>query len=208
MNAPLLLLSWQRFWAAIGAVGDGMAQHAYLLSRYSEPWRRYHTVEHLTECLSLFDDAIDLASQPAQVEAAIWFHDAVYDLAGSRNEENSALLAQSILSEAKVSTSVIDRISELIMATKHHTVPVDNDAKLLVDIDLAILGSVPERFSVYEQQIKAEYSFVPTAEFNEKRSQILTSFLNRSRLYHTDFFFTRLENQARSNIQNALKIPE
>ena len=47
-----------------------------LLARYSEPRRRYHTLQHLAECFAAFD-----------VELALWFHDAIYNTRRSDNEQ-------------------------------------------------------------------------------------------------------------------------
>jgi predicted metal-dependent HD superfamily phosphohydrolase len=64
------------------------------------------------------------------------------------------------------------------MATQHHVIHEDdNDAKLLLDIDLAILGQDSARFNEYEQQIKQEYAWVADEAFKQGRGQVLTSFL-------------------------------
>jgi predicted metal-dependent HD superfamily phosphohydrolase len=50
------------------------------------------------------------------------------------------------LRAAGVAEESILRIQNLVMATCHHTLPDTPDARVLVDIDLAILGATPERF--------------------------------------------------------------
>ena len=40
---------------------------------------------------------------------------------------------------------------------------------MLIDIDLSILGAPPARFAEYEQQIRAEYAWVPGILFRPKR---------------------------------------
>ena len=61
-----------------------------LVARYSEPHRRYHTLQHLAECFAAFDEIAHLAEHPADVELALWFHDAIYDTRRSDNEQRSA----------------------------------------------------------------------------------------------------------------------
>lgn len=200
---PLFASSWYRLWAGLGASGDGSAHRTDLLARYSEPWREYHTLQHLAECLSLFDTASHLAARPSEVEAALWFHDAIYELRASDNEERSAHLAQSVLASGGVSPEVASRVLALVLATKHHAAPSQPDAQLLVDVDLSILASSPARFAEYEQQIREEYSFVSEATFRQKRREVLSSFLERPRIFSTEHFFARLENQARANIRRA-----
>jgi predicted metal-dependent HD superfamily phosphohydrolase len=48
-------------------------------------------------------------------------------------------------------------VRDLILATRHDVSPPAGDAALLVDVDLAILGSPVERFDEYEHQVRQEY---------------------------------------------------
>ena len=82
--------------------------------------------------------------------------------------------------------------------------PLDPDARLLVDIDLAILGAAPERFDEYEVQVRQEYAWVPGPLFRRKRREILQGFLDRPCIYTTEPFRTRFELQARSNLQRSV----
>ena len=60
-----------------------------------------------------------------------------------------------------LSSAVIERVQELILATKHKSAPATHDAALLVDVDLAILGAPVERFDEYERQVRKEYGWAP-----------------------------------------------
>jgi predicted metal-dependent HD superfamily phosphohydrolase len=187
-------------WAGIGATGDGAAAYEELLARYSEPWRKYHTLQHLRECIVTFESAAHLAARPAEVEAGLWFHDAVYELQRSDNEEQSSRLAAGVLSSAGTPREVGARVATLVLATKHTASPEAPDEQLLVDIDLSILGATEARFAEYERQIREEYSFVPEVVFREKRRAILRSFIARPRIYSTQHFSGLLEPQARINL--------
>lgn len=176
-----------------------------LLQAYAEPQRRYHTPQHLAECLQLFDETRDLAAQPAEVEIALWFHDAVYDVTAGDNEARSADWAERELRAAGVDEARIARIRELILATRHATLPQGQDACLLVDIDLAILGAPRPRFEAYEAQVRAEYAWVPEPLFRRKRRDILQEFLARRPLYRTPRLQARLEAQARANLAWSLQ---
>ena len=191
-------------WAGLGALGDGIAACDDLLQCYAEPWRHYHALQHLGECLTAFESAAHLAVHPAEVEAALWFHDAVYELQRADNEEQSAQLAQRVLSDAGVASEATSRVVDLILVTRHTAIPLALDAQLLVDIDLSILGAPAARFAEYERQIRAEYSFVPQALFDEKRRAILQSFLARPRIYNTAHFYDALERCARTNLSTAI----
>jgi predicted metal-dependent HD superfamily phosphohydrolase len=203
---PTLWRSWQRCWAGVGASGEGKDVYENLLQRHSEPQRKYHTLQHLNECIAWFEKVGHLAKRPHEVEIALWFHDAIYDLQSHENEEQSAGLACLSLMTANVSSDVIERITQLVLATAHSVESTLHDEQLLVDIDLSILGASSERFSEYEAQIRDEYSFVEEALFRTKRREILLSFLERQRIYTTDLMFNELEQQARTNLTKATNV--
>lgn len=199
-----LHLSWQRMWSGLGAQGNSDQTCDEVIARYSESHRKYHSLQHLSECLDGFDAVRTLAQHPAEVEAALWFHDAIYDLHQHNNEEQSAVWARLVLTAAGVPQVSVDRIERLVLATKHTALPIAPDEQLLVDIDLSILGAAATRFAEYQQQIRDEYSFVPEELFKTKRREILQSFLDRSRIYSTEHFQSVLEQRARSNLRHAI----
>src|SRR6188508_492999 len=84
------LASWQRLWGELGVATANGGLMNQLVAAYSEQHRHYHTLQHLRECLVQFDAAAMLARRPAEVELALWFHDAVYDPRRKDNEERSA----------------------------------------------------------------------------------------------------------------------
>jgi predicted metal-dependent HD superfamily phosphohydrolase len=165
--------SWNRAWTGIGAAGDGESVRSDLLTRYSEPQRKYHTVQHLQECIQAFDVVRELPPHGHEVGIALWFHDSIYDPLRHDNEQRSADMAVSTLQGAGVRQEVADRVRRLILATQHAVSPIDLDEQIMIDVDLSILGSNPERFAEYELQVRQEYAFVPEAVFWSKRRQIL-----------------------------------
>lgn len=208
-SAPMLFDSWTRLWWGLGCSGDGVAARNELISACSLPPRRYHTIQHLEECLSAFESVRHLAAAPFEVEAAIWFHDAVYLIPWDDNEQQSALLAYTRLTDGGANQIIASRITNMILATDHHREPATPDQRLMVDIDLAILGAEPARFTQYEQQVRREYESVPDEVFNAKRRALLTHFLSRNEIYKTKHFRELLEARARANIRSAIdRIPE
>lgn len=196
--------SFERAWRDIGAKSSGSSLYEELVASYGEPHRRYHSVQHLTECLQTFDVVRLLAGRPAEVELALWFHDAIYDVKRGDNEERSADWAKRELASAAVPEEAVARVHALVMVTRHTGMPNSADQQLLVDIDLSILGAPQERFAEYEQQIRDEYSFVPSWIFRRKRREILRSFIDRPRIYSTDHFHLLLEQRARENLRRAV----
>jgi predicted metal-dependent HD superfamily phosphohydrolase len=139
-----------------------------------------------------------------EVEFGIWLHDVVYDPRASDNEEQSARIAGEILEQMDCPPKLITSIRELILATRHIHPPPTPDARLLVDIDLSILGQPPDVFGVYERAIRAEYSRVSEESYKIGRSRILRGFLDKPAIYCTDGFEKKYGLQARENIMKAL----
>lgn len=185
---------------------EGVAVWSDLVERYAEPQRAYHTAQHLAECLTLFDGVRDQVGPPAaEIELALWFHDAVYDVHGSDNEARSAELAATALRAAGAREPSVEAVCRLVLATRHAAPPATPDECWLIDIDLAILGAEAARFDEYEAQIRREYGFVPADAFATRRRALLRAFLARSRLYATAHFHALLETRARANLQRSLE---
>ena len=178
--------------------------YAELAAAYAAPDRFYHTANHLEQCLAQFDKVRDLAAQPAQIEIALWFHDAIYDTHRADNEERSAVWAREFLERDHGARDHIDAVFGLIMATRHDAPAGDPDQRLLIDIDLGILGQSRAAFDAYDLAIRREYAWVPCPQYVEARIRVLGGFLNRPSIYSTSLFVTRFETQARQNIAAAI----
>lgn len=194
---------WTALWSRLGARGDGLGIFTRLAAAYAEPARTYHTTEHILDCLAQLDLTRDLARRADEAEAALWFHDAVYLPGRPDNEERSADLAGTTLTEAGVPLGVAERVGGLVLATRHLTSPKDPDAALVCDIDLSILGRSPD-LDRFEQQIRREYASVPESAYKSGRSQILQGLLDRPAIYQTDYFRKRYETRARANLTRLL----
>jgi predicted metal-dependent HD superfamily phosphohydrolase len=196
---------WLELWSRLGAQGSGASIFAQLAAAYAEPERAYHTAEHIRDCLSELDLSRDLAQHPDEVEAALWFHDAVYRPGASDNEDQSAELARTALSLGAVPREVADRTAALVLATRHAGVSSSPDDQLICDIDLSILGREPGIFDAFERQIQHEYAWVPEPMYRRDRSAVLSGFLRRRSIYQTDQFRHRYEAAARANLQRLIE---
>ena len=178
---------------------------AMLQQAYSEPHRFYHNIGHVENCLQQLHMHSQFVEHPLLVELALWFHDAVYDTHQKDNEEQSANLAVQVLTEAGLPEEQTKKIRDLILATCHNSSPKSLDAKLLVDIDLSILGSSTEQFERYDEQIRQEYSWVKEGEYREARKRVLRAFLERRSIYETDLYRNKYENRARENLRRVIQ---
>ena len=174
-----------------------------LFSLYNSSNRHYHNLLHIEALLKLSEKYKDHLNTPDTIQFAIWYHDAIYNVAKNNNEEKSAELAREHLSAMKVNQAVVSDCYKLIIATKKHEVPNDLntfDAKFLLDIDLSILA-VPEKvYLQYTKQIRKEYSLYPNFLYNKGRKKVLQHFLDSKRIFKTDLFFRLYEKKARLNL--------
>ena len=196
---------WARLWKETGQNTRLIGIYEKLVGMYTEGHRAYHTLEHISSCLKEFDSVKGMFVHPDEAEIALWFHDAVYDTRRSDNEERSAELAYGAAIQNGLPWQSADRISGLILATKHDRNATYNDSKFVVDIDLSILG-MPERiFDSYESAIRREYSWVAIDAFRKARLAILRSFLSETGgIYSTEVFRERYEQQAVANLSRSI----
>ncbi|MGH7656834.1 MAG: HD domain-containing protein [Gemmatimonadales bacterium] len=174
-----------------------------VVNGYAEPHRAYHTLSHIEDCLSLLDATPDVPARDL-VEAALWLHDVVYDPKKDDNEEKSAAVAARLLSNLGADRAAVKAVEEYIRLTRHDRGALKGPGAWVVDIDLAILGAGPEAFARYENTIRREYSWLDPARYRKGRIAVLGKFMNRTRIYQTDYFDKLLDARARNNLKDAI----
>lgn len=196
---------WEAVWQRLGVRTMPRDVFDELIKAYSSPGRFYHTLAHIEDCLSIFDQTKSLAFRPTEVELAIWFHDSVYDTHSNDNEQKSAEWARATIEGLGIDNNPSDRVADLILATRHTNKTTDADAQLIMDVDLSILGREADVFWRYEENIRKEYAWVPEPAFRWKRREILNSFLNRPSIYFHEAYQKRFEQSARANLKQAIE---
>ncbi|KAK4442851.1 hypothetical protein QBC34DRAFT_488643 [Podospora aff. communis PSN243] len=187
-----------------------------LTALYSHSSRHYHSLTHIVTLLSALHTHLPLFTDAPAIEAAIWFHDAIYDTRAppSQNEIQSAALAVSLLRDS-VDADRLHRIKVMIEATASHSVPSLEDlrskdpghledAKMFLDMDLGILAADEGEYAEYEKGVREEYAWVGEGQWKEGRGKVLRSFLERERIYASDAFGPLWEGKARENLQRSL----
>lgn len=168
-----------------------------LIARYREPHRAYHTLQHIGECIG---HAAAVRDAPPELGLAIWFHDAIYDPRAKDNEKRSADWAEAVVT----GTPAAPKLKRMILATRHDAVPADREAKLLVDVDLAILAAPEPRYSEYGDQVRREYAWLDDEAYAACRRKLLQGLADRPFLFGTPEFQGRLEARARRNLERSI----
>jgi len=200
----LLYQRWQSLVFSLAVPGDeGEGVWLDLVARYEEDGRYYHNLTHIYHVLENIELMRGEVVDETAVYLAAWFHDVIYDPRRHDNERRSGEYGRQVLERWQLSVNLIHPVKLLILATENHKPyhPQHLDCLILLDADLAILGSDPELYQEYALAIRQEYSFVPEADYRKGRFKVLQAFINRPQIYYTDIMRTRLEVSARKNIK-------
>jgi predicted metal-dependent HD superfamily phosphohydrolase len=191
--------AWQRIFPGDEAVGRE------LLARWSEPHRRYHTVEHLAFMLDVIEANAGLADDADAVRLAAWFHDAVYEVFAGDNEERSAALAVHHLPALGFAPERTQEVARLVRLTAGHAVePGDRNGALLADADLAVLASEKSRYDRYAAAVREEYAAVPDDVFRPGRAAILRGLADLPELYRIVPARAAWSARARRNLESEI----
>jgi predicted metal-dependent HD superfamily phosphohydrolase len=191
-----------------------------LLGLYQSKGRYYHTLDHIADLLARLDarDHSGLMGNRLEIEMAIWFHDAIYDVRSTTNEDDSAQLAASFFATVGIAPAkMIDhgvlryrdnsifagRVLDAIEATKHTGVEViAHGARVMLDLDLAGLADPWERFDENNAKIRREYAIYNDEQWRWGRAKFVTSILARPHIFYGQ---RELEKPARENLQRHLR---
>jgi len=189
---------WDKAVVALG----GCPRGTDLAERYAEPHRGYHNGDHVRQVVR---DADLLASghndrDRAVITLAALAHDVVYDGKPGDDERRSAAWARRELTAAGVAEPDVARVENLVLATLSHEHGDDPLAAVLLDADLAILGSDAAGYERYRAAVRAEYAHVTDEAWRVGRAAVLRSLLARDPLYVTSTARTRWDARARLNM--------
>ncbi len=187
-------------------------QFQSLAGVYAKPSRRYHTLQHIAEGLADLQQVREIIENPLALTLAWIYHDGVYNTLRHDNEEQSAVLLERDCAVLHFPDSFIKYAKDLVLLTEHFRSPplsLSIDQQIMLDTDLAILGSSPTRFRQYCDDIQREYHWV-VEQFGvelycQRRIKVLESFVERSSLYHTPFFQEKYQLQAKENLQREIE---
>jgi predicted metal-dependent HD superfamily phosphohydrolase len=181
---------------------DAQTVYGELRRRYDEPFRQYHNLRHILDCLRLCDEIGPLLADRDAVEIALWFHDAVYDRGASTNELRSAELFLSFSTGA--SFMFRHRVCDHILATRHSTTVSDSDRRFLVDIDLSGFGAPWDEFMRNGALLREECNDQDDVRYHFGQVAFLSRLQERRHFFATDYFRARYEATARDNLRRVL----
>ncbi len=181
-----------------------------IVDHYTEPYRFYHTLQHVASLFEKCGHYLDQLESPVTVAFAILYHDVVYDTFKDNNEEESALFARQQMTALNIKEAIIKDVEIFILATQTHTLPkgyhLNNDLSLFLDLDLTILATGWDEYELYSEQIRKEYRQYPDAVYNPGRKHALEKLSEKEYVYFTPPIHEELEPIARQNIFREIQL--
>lgn len=198
---------WQQLTKAVDISSEQqIVAFEDICTHYSEPHRVYHTLTHLKHFIESLEQVGELS---AEVYFALYYHDVIYKPGNKANEQQSAALATKVLTQWQLDPTFISRVSELILMTESHKCDsADSEACLFLDADMAILGSPLDTYLKYADKVRREFRRYPNFIYNKGRTDFLRQTLKSERIFLSEHFHQRFEQQARSNIAAELQMLE
>ena len=187
------------------AVSRAREVYDELEALYAQPWRAYHNMDHITDCLDFFDQCSDHALNADAVELAIWFHDCIYNIGDSDNEAKSRDLFLE-KAEGQLPPELMAVIDELIMDTRHVEEPESSDGKLLSDIDLTSFSLPWERYLADGKNVQLEMGYTDENDNRDGKIRFLSSLNEHGRIYYSPYYAKHHEHVAQANIRRHLDI--
>ena len=189
-----------------------------VVKRYSVKNRYYHNLEHIYSMCDYWEMYKHKFEYPNYVFYAIIYHDIIYKTRPgymSSSEQMSAMYFFYEVFDKKwfnLNSGFGSYIMLLIESTEHVNrsktrMPSmkNSEVKLLLDIDLSIIGSSEEEYNTYCKNIRKEYNFYPNFLYNKGRLDVLQELLKREKIFLTKEF-SKFEKKARINIQNEINL--
>lgn len=129
----------------------------------------------------------------------IAYHDCIYKIGYPYNEVASAVAANEELENYGVEQQVIERTLGLIMVTKNHVPTSDELSNVIIDLDLAEMGT--DNYITNSHLIRKEFSAVSDEQWRLGRMAFLNSFLARDTIFTTEIGRELWEDKARDNMK-------
>ncbi len=185
---------------------------SYVVAQLNEklpPSYLYHNLSHTRRVVKYVKELIEkekIGTNDARIlELAAWFHDIGFIKSNEDHENYSVEIAKTFLKKEKVATATIDKIEELILATKMLKEPKNSLEKIILDADCAHLGKkfyfeVSELLR--EEWVALGLKKLPDVEWIEKN----IDFLTKKHQYYTDYAIKNWQSTKDKHLAQLYKI--
>lgn len=149
----------------------------------------YHNYRHTFETVNEANKLGEKRGLPAEelqdLVLAAWFHDTGYVNTYTGHEEESVRFAREWLEQQDYPEERIERVTDLIMATKHGVEPETSLQELLVDADMANIGK--DTFFAIAELLRVEWEIFQDKFFTDQEwAQFQMDFLLTTNFYSVE----------------------
>lgn len=169
-------------------------------------WLYYHSTEHTKYVL---EQAIFIAEKEkvekndlSLLKVAALYHDTGFIIDRDEHEAISCEIATKELKELGFETTDIEKICEMIMATKIPQNPTSDLAKILADADLEYLGT--DKFLKFSQNLYKELLHYTPDLSLDQWNEIQVKFISKHH-YHTNYCKQNREAKKQKNLNLIMK---
>ncbi len=180
----------------------------HMIDSYYEPWRKYHTINHLGQMLGLTLEYKDELKNPRRVIWGTIGHDRIYipqlyspSMPKGLNEKLSAESTYHDLASFLPNRECQQIRGDILSSATHKLGGGNSDRAFFLDWDMSILGSDKVIFDDYDSNIEEEFSHVDTLLFKLARLSFFVSNLSLKRIFITDVAHELLDDAARENME-------
>lgn len=168
----------------------------------------YHNLSHTQRVVAATKQIIEgenvVEEDAHKLLITAWFHDTGYTKGKDNHEEASVVIAKEFLQDHKVSESLIDEISHLIMATKMGYEPLNKLEKIIRDADCS---HFPEKnYSEISELLRREWEVVQDKKYsNIEWIQENISFFTKYHRFYTDYALENWQSGKDRNLASLFK---
>lgn len=196
----------QRVGQMIKVEFEELKNNVLKLLEQLDPHLSYHNIDHTLDVVQVCTEMATRESlsknEAFELKAAALFHDVGFLRSFDDHEANSVSIAQEKLKEYKANEDSIQRISEMILATKVPQRPQNKIAKLLCDADLDYLGR--DDFEKISNGLYLEMKYRGLVENQRSWDLIQVKFLE-SHQYFTEYSKAHREPQKQLNLKRVMQ---
>lgn len=204
---------WNWAWQTLNLRGDQTVWFESVISGYYEPHRRYHVPEHLLtglEDLDLYLQENPDVLKPWEVALlilAFFWHDETWGTTvdDKSNVAESARGALIMGEQTGVSRGGRRLLKGMVQVTDHKTAPTNLLERLIICLDLVILGKEWPMYRLYARFVRQEYPQYTDAQWCTGRPNFM-KVLAAHQLYPVPYSRAKYEAQAKENIRREIEL--
>jgi predicted metal-dependent HD superfamily phosphohydrolase/uncharacterized membrane protein len=168
----------------------------------------YHNLRHTQRVVKSTKELLNFYNLTAEENDAItiasWLHDIGYTVSNDNHEENSVILAKEFLENNNASPELIERVSQLIMATKMSSEPKGIAEMIIKDADCSHFAqnSYPET----SELLREELALICNTNFSRKEWRNMNIIMLQTKHhYYTDYAKSNWQKKKHENLQKLVK---